>query len=259
MIIAHLDCSSGVSGDKFLGALLDAGAQTDGLDLEAVILNLIQHLDLDLNFDVNTTSTHGITAKTVKVSEANPPTRSWKDIKTLITSLPSSVLSDNARDAALLVFEHIAVVEARIHGTSIDDVHFHEIGAADSIIDILGVCVAMDALRIEKLYATPPALGSGTVDTQHGTLPVPAPATAELLRGMPTAMSSAQGELTTPTGAALLKLASGFGPVPPMTPESIGYGAGTRDIGQPNICRLLVGQLDHDAMEKMTLAAQSGG
>jgi uncharacterized protein (TIGR00299 family) protein len=100
----------------------------------------------------------------------------------------------------------------------------------------------MDALNITTLYATPPALGFGMVETAHGTLPVPAPATAALLQGIPTSMSKATGELTTPTGAALLKLATGFGPVPPMTPTAIGYGAGTRDIGQPNICRLLLGE-----------------
>jgi len=116
------------------------------------------------------------------------------------------------------------------------------VGAIDSIVDVVGVCLGLHKLGVNALYATPPALGSGTVHCAHGELPVPAPATAALLLNKPTAVSNAEGELTTPTGAALLWLAAGFGPVPPMTPVLLGYGAGSRDIGQPNICRLIVGE-----------------
>ena len=248
MKIAHLDCSSGVSGDKFLGALLDVGTQTGAFTADD-LAKLAAALAPDASLTVEKTMSYGITAVTLSVDSSHDAhSRSWSDIRALLEALTTDILSTPARDQAIFVFEQLAQVEAQVHGCTPDDVHFHEIGAADSLVDIVGVCAALDALTIEKLYATPPALGSGTVETQHGTLPVPAPATAALLRGIPTSMSSATGELTTPTGAALLKLAAGFGPVPPMVPEAICYGAGTRDIGQPNICRLLVGELDEAAL-----------
>jgi uncharacterized protein (TIGR00299 family) protein len=257
-----LDCSSGVSGDKFLGALLDAGSQTGQFTaekLQAIAAALVPEAVVT----VGKTSSYSISAVTVKVEtcqgDVSPDIpdspehhhthgRSWAAIRTLISSTPAEMLSPAARDTALSVFEHLAQVEAQVHGTTPDDVHFHEVGAADSIVDIVGVCAGLDALGITTLYATPPALGSGTVETQHGTLPVPAPATAALLQGLPTSLSKASGELTTPTGAALLGLAAGFGPTPPLTPYLLGYGAGTRDIGQPNICRLIVGEAEADAL-----------
>jgi len=280
VIVAHLDCSSGVSGDKFLGALLDVGTQT-GIFTAEDLSKLAAALAPEAQVDVDTTSSYGIAATTLKVKtkmlqahgnahhDAGAPDegclhsaevhgRSWASIRASIEALPTETLSEAARDKAILVFSELARVEAQIHGSTPDDVHFHEIGAADSIVDIVGACAALDALNITKLYATPPALGSGTVDTQHGILPVPAPATAALLLGIPTSMSAASGELTTPTGAALLKLAEGFGPVPPLTPLHIGYGAGTRDIGQPNICRILIGQLDEAAQQAMGFLSDQG-
>jgi len=250
--VAHLDCSSGVSGDKFLGALLDVGTQT-GAFTATHLTALATALVPEAVVKVETTTTYGISALTIRVSSSDPSSdsahsRAWRDIRVLLTAASTSVLSPAARDKALFVFGELAQAEAQVHGCASDDVHFHELGAADSIIDIVGVCAALDALNIKDLYATPPALGSGTIETSHGTLPVPAPATAALLLGMPTQMSSATGELTTPTGAALLKLAAGFGPVPPLTPQAIGYGAGTRDIGQANICRLLIGEMDENAL-----------
>jgi len=257
MVIAHLDCSSGVSGDKFLGALIDVGTQAGSYNADD-LAKLAAALAPEASTEVGKTSSYGISATTLKVDPGKAEhSRKWADIRASIEALPNDILSESAREKALLVFGELAGVEAQIHDTSIDDVHFHEIGAADSIVDIVGACAALDALGIEQLYATPPALGSGTVDTQHGTLPVPAPATAALLMGVPTSMSSAQGELTTPTGAALLKIAAGFGPVPPMTPSHVGYGAGTRDIGQANICRLLVGSLDTDTQKSLGFLTDS--
>ena len=266
MIIAHLDCSSGVSGDKFLGALLDVSMQTGAYTADD-LSRLVAALAPEVQVRAHKKSSHGIAAVGISVEEQTSASdgacdhlthcgRSWADIRALIEVLPVDLLSKTAREKAMYVFGELARVEAHIHGTTPEEVHFHEIGAADSIVDIVGSCAVLDALKIEKLYATPPALGSGTVDTQHGTLPIPAPATAALLIDVPTSMSSAYGELTTPTGAALLKLTEGFGPVPPMIPMAIGYGAGTRDIGQPNICRVLVGKLDEEAQQVMGLALQ---
>jgi len=260
--IAHIDCSSGLSGDKFLGALLDVGTQT-GAFTAANLAELAATLTPEAQVLVSTTSSYDIKATAVTVTtviegatpDAQAAARSWTDISASIKAVPTDLLSVPARENALQVFTKLAQVEAQIHQTAVEDVHFHELGAADSIIDIVGSCAALDALNIRQLYATPPALGSGSVKTQHGIVPVPAPATAALLLGIPTTMSSATGELTTPTGAALLQLVDGFGAVPPLTACAVGYGAGTRDIGQPNICRLLLGVADAETLPN-TIAAQ---
>lgn len=270
-MIAHLDCSTGVSGDKFLGALLDAGSPTGEFDA-AKLQDILTQIAPEAQLHVERTISGGIQATQVSVTPATQPAqqaqpaahetaaheptqpaaRHLAQITELIntTELPATVKTN-----AIAVFTRLAEAEALVHGTTPEEVHFHEVGALDSIMDIVGTCAGLHALGVTAIYATPPALGSGTVTTAHGTLPVPAPATAALLMGKPTAVSTATGELTTPTGAALLSLAAGFGPVPPLTPFLLGYGAGTRDIGQPNVCRLIVGepretatreQLEHD-------------
>ena len=268
-LIAHLDCSSGVSGDKFLGSLLEVGAQTQRFSVQH-LQELADVFELGVTVEAQQRDSQGIAATGVAVLESDgqavdapraqanhSPARSWTDIRSLIENAPTDVLPLPARDAALEVFTALAAAESQVHGIPADELHFHEVGAADSIIDICGVCLGLELLGIQTLYATPPALGSGTVETQHGTLPVPAPATAAILAAtaIPTSMSSAPGELTTPTGAALLTRAAGFGPVPPLLPLHIGYGAGTRDIGQPNICRLLVGEANADALLPLTAEA----
>jgi len=255
-LIAHLDASSGVSGDKFLGALLEVGAQTRQFTPEH-LQALADALALGVTVQTRTVDSQGVSATGVRVLDAtgaavdalatppgDTPARSWPEIRSLIESAPTDTLSAPARAAAIEVFTVLAEAEAHAHGVDVAAVHFHEVGGADSIVDICGVCLGLDLLGITTLYATPPALGSGTVTTRHGVLPVPAPATAAILAaaGIPTSMSAAGGELTTPTGAALLTRAAGFGPLPPMRPLLIGYGAGTRDIGQPNICRLIIGE-----------------
>ena len=240
-IIAHLDCSSGVSGDKFLGALIDAGAQM-GQFTEADLAAAVAQIAPEAVISVGHTTTYGVSAKTIQVhaqGEAEHHHNTFKDIKALIenSELPAPVITN-----AVNIFTRLAEAEGLVHNVEPENVAFHEVGAIDSIVDVVGVCLGLHKLGVNALYATPPALGSGTVHCAHGELPVPAPATAALLLNKPTAVSNAEGELTTPTGAALLWLAAGFGPVPPMTPVLLGYGAGSRDIGQPNICRLIVGE-----------------
>lgn len=244
-MIAHLDCSTGISGDKFLGALLDAGfAETRlletlaplGIAADAVVIERVH--------------THGIAATSVRLAPADgsapAPARHLSDVLTSISSadMPPAVAANAAG-----VFELLADAEARVHGTAVEEVHFHEVGALDAILDIVGVALGLHALEVTTLTATPPALGAGTANTSHGALPVPAPATAELLRGIPTTPGPSlpgggdAGELTTPTGAALLRaFATGYGPAPAMTASAIGYGAGTRDIGAPNIARIVIGE-----------------
>lgn len=245
-MIAHLDCATGVSGDKFLGAVLDIGEAT-GAFTARHLQELLDALAPEGRTLVARSASHGITAVSVRIEVAGDRTsRRWNDIR---TALRSAELNDRAREMALAAFSALAEVEAQVHGTTPDEVHFHEVGALDSIMDVVGTCVGLDALGIKRLTASPVATGWGSADTSHGVLTVPTPATALLLLGVPITPGrprpdgSAPGELTTPTGAALLKTwAAEYGPSAPMTPRHVGYGMGTRDIGMPNVCRLIVGE-----------------
>jgi len=244
--IAYLDCSTGVSGDKFLGALLDAGA-TSGAFTRDDLRRLLAALVPEGRAVCEPVLSHGIDAVSVRVEATEQPThRHWRDIRSMLVAAD---LASNVRNGALAVFGELAAAEAAAHGCDADDVHFHEVGALDSILDVVGVCAGLDALGVTDIYASPVATGWGCVDTSHGVLPVPAPATAELLLGIPVVQGPARpdgtppGELTTPTGAALLKaLVEAYGPCPPLTSRLVGYGAGTRDIGHPNVCRLTIGE-----------------
>jgi uncharacterized protein (TIGR00299 family) protein len=177
----------------------------------------------------------------VRLEKGDQPHRHLKHVVEVIRG---GDLPDRVRDSAIHVFERLAAAEATIHNTTVEKVHFHEVGAVDAILDITGAVLALDLLGIEKVVCSPIPVGSGTVDCEHGTLPVPAPATARLLLGAPVAPTTETGELTTPTAAALLmSLASSFGPLPEMTLSNIGYGAGTRDgATRPNVLRVLVGE-----------------
>lgn len=253
--LAHLDCSTGVSGDKFLGALLDAGV-ADGSFTADHLRDVARAIAPEAIVEVSVTRSHGVRATTLQVtSQGEPPSRRWRDIREAVSSAD---LERPVRDKALQTFTLLAQAEADAHGCAVDDVHFHEVGSADSIVDIVGTCAGLHALGVGMLVSTPVAIGSGTVSTSHGVLSVPAPATARLILGVPVLAGTASGELTTPTGAALLRACvTAFGPCPPMTPHAIGYGAGTRDIGEPNVCRLIVGAPAPEApphtAEKVTL------
>lgn len=238
--IAYLDCSTGVSGDKFLGALLDAGTVRGDFTAEH-LRETIAAITPEARVEVERVASHGISAVSVRVSaDGEPPSRRWRDIEALIGG---AALPDAVRSSALRAFEALAVAEAAVHGVALGDVHFHEVGAIDSIADIVGVCAGLHALGIELLVASPVAVGGGTVQTSHGVLPIPASATAGLLAGVPVVGGPVPGELTTPTGAALLKgLACDFGDLPPMMVDLTGRGAGTRDIGIPNVCQLFIGE-----------------
>jgi len=172
--------------------------------------------------------------------------RSLSEIKGIISS---SNLSEMVKQRAQAIFQRIGEAEAKIHDVPIETVHFHEVGAIDSIVDIVGACVAFDALKIERIISSPLHVGSGTFQCAHGTYPVPGPATAELLKGIPIYSKDVEGELVTPTGAAIIStLAEGYGPMPMMKIENIGYGAGTRDYPKfPNALRAIIGELEEDA------------
>ncbi|HET6352107.1 MAG TPA: nickel pincer cofactor biosynthesis protein LarC [Coriobacteriia bacterium] len=243
-MIAYLDCSTGVSGDKFLGALLDAGAQ--GAFTVEHLQAVLDELAPEGRVVADRVHSRGIGATSVRVEVSDEPhSRTWATIREM---LASASLPEHVRERAMEAFGELARAEALAHDTDVDSVHFHEVGAVDSIMDVVGVCLGMYALGITDLVVSPIAVGGGFVDTSHGVLPVPAPATAAILVGLPTIPGpvlpdgSAPGELTTPTGAALVRAcASRFGGWPAMLPHLVGYGAGTRDIGSPNICRLVIG------------------
>ncbi len=234
-MLAYLDCGSGISGDKFLGALIGAGFSADAL------AETVATLDLgDFELTVEATSRGGIAAVGVTVGCGEQPARRWADIRAL---LEGSSLVEAVKAGALAAFGELAEAEARVHGVSVDHVHFHEVGAVDSIVDIVGVAAGLAALGVDELVVSPVATGFGTVETSHGTLPVPAPATAELLVGVPSYAGEVEGELTTPTGAVLVRtFASGFGRMPLAVPVAVGYGAGSRELPVPNVARLTLAE-----------------
>lgn len=237
MKILYIDCPMGISGDMFLGALIDMG-----VDLK-MILRELKKLPVDkINVKVSKEVRHSIsaTAFRVKIKEERHH-RTFKDIKKIITK---STLAPEVKDLSVKIFENIADAEGKIHGISPEEVHFHEVGAMDSIIDIVGAAVAVRSLKADAVISSPIPLGSGWTDTMHGRLPIPAPATLEILKGVPLRPSTAPFELTTPTGAAIIKtLAGDFGGIPAMKVERIGYGAGKKDFREAaNVLRLMTGE-----------------
>lgn len=237
MRIAYLDCASGISGDMTLGALLDAGAEL------AAIQAGIDSLGLPgCRLVCNEVKKNGFRATQIVVE--HEPEHKHRHLHHITAMIDASSLNARQRDIATQIFRKLAEAEAKVHGTPIEKVHFHEVGAVDSIADIVGAAIGFDLLGIERIICSPIPTGHGTVEIAHGRCSIPAPATAELLRGIPLAALDVEGEFTTPTGAAIVAtLADTFGPVPPMTIDHIGYGAGQKDFPQANILRLLVGEL----------------
>ncbi len=237
MIQAYLDCSSGISGDMFLAVLIDAGVPVDRLFGE------LKKLPLGFYEFKRTRAMRGGLMGTrvdIRVPGEQPP-RKLADIQSLIEKAP---LPEKAAGRAIEIFTRLAEVEGKLHNVSPDEIHFHEVGAVDAILDIVGTCVGLEMLEVSDLICSPLNVGSGHVNAAHGSLPVPAPATAELLKDVPVYSSGVEGELVTPTGAVLVTtLASGFGPLPPMKIAKIGYGAGEKDFSDhPNVARLFIGE-----------------
>jgi pyridinium-3,5-bisthiocarboxylic acid mononucleotide nickel chelatase len=237
MRICYLDCFSGVSGDMLLGALVDAGLDANALRAEFAKLGLE---GVELQFEKTLRSHISGTNLTVSVAHDHSH-RSLSKIEQIISA---SGLRDGVKERAIRIFRRLGAVEAAIHNVPVEKVHFHEVGAWDSIADIVGACIGFDLLGIEKIYCSPLNLGSGTVKAAHGIMPVPAPATAALVAEIPTYSEGPEMELTTPTGAAIATtLAERFGPMPAMRIAASGYGAGDKDFpGRPNLLRVLIGE-----------------
>jgi|HigsolmetaAR201D_1030396.scaffolds.fasta_scaffold07996_2 TIGR00299 family protein len=247
MKICYLDAFSGISGDMTIGALLDAGADCDGL------IRALESLGLGASFSAERTKRKGITATKFHITGGEA--KSHRHLSHILKMIDAAPLPDAVKETSTAVFQRIGEVEAAVHGIPIEKVHFHEVGAVDSICDVVGACWSFHSLGIQEIYCSPINVGSGTVETDHGTLPVPAPATAALLIGKPIYSRGPQTELATPTGAAIAAtLSRGFGPPPPMKIRSIGYGSGTKDFKeQANVLRVLVGE-DSRAPEAVTIS-----
>lgn len=241
MRIAYLDCSSGISGDMTLAALIDSGASLSDIQQS------IDSMALGAKLSVSQVRKRGFRASKLHIVAPLDPVH--RDLEQILACITVAKLSPGARRIAVRIFERLAKAESSVHGVSIDQVHFHEVGAIDSIVDIVGCAVAWDQLGIEQAVASPVPTGSGFVQIAHGRVSVPAPATAQLLKGIPLAKCNLPFELTTPTGAAILaELIGSFGPLPSMQIESIGAGAGTMDLeDRPNLLRIFLGSSPQDS------------
>ncbi len=241
MRIAYLDCFSGISGDMFLGALLDAGLEPAALEEVYAGLGL-----KEIALQWQRRQRQGIAA--VQASIHCPPQHHHRGLKEIIAILDKAQLAPEVRDGALRVFTRLAEAEAAVHGSSVESVHFHEVGALDAIADIVGCVAGLHLLGIGRLFSSPLPMPRGWVEAAHGFLPLPAPATLRLLEGVPVYGLDLAQELVTPTGAALVTtLAAGYGPMPAMTLECSGYGAGSMERGdkRPNLLRLSIGTDAH--------------
>jgi uncharacterized protein (TIGR00299 family) protein len=239
MTLAYFDCFSGISGDMTLGALVAAGVSIDALRAELTKLNLPGY---ELKAEKVTRSGIAATKAHVIIDQRSQVSRHLSDILNIIEGSP---LSPTVKEKSVRIFKRMADAEAKVHGTMPDKIHFHEVGAVDAIVDIVGAVIGLEILGITKIITSAVNVGSGTVHTSHGLLPIPAPATAEMLKGFPFYQSSTRFELATPTGAAIIStLSSSFGHLPPMNVDRIAYGAGDKDFpGQPNVLRLMIGEL----------------
>jgi uncharacterized protein (TIGR00299 family) protein len=251
MKIGYFDCIAGASGDMILGALVDAG-----LTLET-LRELLQPLELAGEFELKAEKVNKLGFGATKVDvllqnhgKTHHHGRHLAEIEAIIRKggLPASI-----QERAVGMFQRLAEVEAGIHGLPVDQVHLHEVGGVDTIVDVVGALVGLEALGIQEVYSSPLPLGRGFVSGAHGQIPLPAPATIALLEGVPVRGTEIEAELVTPTGALILtSICKSFGPIPAMTLSGLGYGAGGRDLSIPNLLRFLVGERG-DGTESLVL------
>jgi pyridinium-3,5-bisthiocarboxylic acid mononucleotide nickel chelatase len=251
MKIAYFDCFSGVSGDMILGALIDAGLDPD--DLRKVLAGIsLSGYEITAEKVVK----NGITGTRFNVITSG--TQRERNLSDILKIINESSFKEPVKKSAGEIFRNIARVEAKIHNKQIEDIHFHEIGAVDSIIDIVGACAALDMMGIEAVQCSRINVGEGFVKSEHGLLPVPAPATASLLLGVPIYSSGVQAELATPTGAAIIAhFARRYGPLPDIKVRSVGYGAGMKDLPVPNLLRVYIGDDETQAGNETIIALET--
>lgn len=237
MKIAYFDCFSGVAGDMIIGALLDAGLPFDKFESEIGKLGLTGY---KLKSERVTKNNIAGTKFTVVLTEKQP----YRNPKEIMAIIENSGLDEDIKLKSIKIFNRLAEAEATAHGEPLESVHFHEVGAVDAIIDICGTVIGLKMMGIEKIFSSPVSLGTGSIKTEHGLMPVPSPATAELTRNIPVRLTGIESELTTPTGAAILTTLANFSKPELLTVEKQGYGAGSRDLpGLPNLLRVFVGEI----------------
>jgi len=235
MRAAYFDCFSGISGDMVLGALVDLGWPVKNLERELDKLDLF-----DYRIEAKKVAKRGIFSTQIKIRATEE--KKERTLEDILSILDKSKLEKKVKERSRAIFTKLASVEAKIHGKDVQKIHFHELGGLDTIIDVVGAVAGMNYLGVEKVYSSPLPLGKGFVKCSHGILPVPAPATLELLKEVPVYGSDIEAELVTPTGAAIISsLAENFGEMPPMKIEHIGYGAGQRNLPIPNLLRVSIG------------------
>ncbi len=237
----YLDCFAGISGDMAVSALLDCGVSIGNLQKDLTNLDLA---GFQISVEKDTTASLAATSFKVATGDNHPP-RHWSEIKKL---LATSRLSEPVKEMAIAIFTTLAVAEAKIHNCTVEQVHFHEVGAVDSIIDIASFAICYAELGIKKVICSPLPMPGGTVSCAHGLLPLPAPAVCEILKDVPVYGVDLKQELVTPTGAAIIKtIAESFGPFPSMTIRKVGYGRGSRELadGRPNLLRAVLGKINN--------------
>jgi hypothetical protein len=249
----YFDCFAGVSGDMTLGALVAAGADARALKERLALLDVPGY---EVEFETVDRSGISATRAVVRLTREEKHHRHLSDIEKIIGG---SRLDDSVKARALKIFGRLAQAEARVHNTPVERIHFHEVGAVDAIVDVVGACIGFELLGAGRFVSSALHVGSGTVEMAHGRFPVPPPAVAELLRGAPVYSTDITGELVTPTGAAIVStVCESFGPMPRMRVEATGYGAGTREYKNfPNVLRVLVGEAEASAAAGMP--AEVGG
>ena len=240
MRIAYFDAGSGVSGDMMLGALVDAGLGADGLR------GALSGLDLSgYELEIGEVKRRGLRACRVQVRLAGGDDHEHRHLADILALIERSSLGPTAKSRARDVFCRLGEAEARVHGMDSGEIHLHEVGAVDALVDVVGSVAGLSMLEVDRVVFSPLRLGYGTVHCAHGLLPVPPPAVAELVRGIPVYAGDIEGEMVTPTGAALaVTLADSFGPLPPMSVGSVGLGAGSAERTLPNVLRLFLGEED---------------
>ena len=242
----YFDCFAGASGDMILGALIAAGVEPEAFKQQLSLLGVQGY-----SIDFETVDRSGISATHARVNTAHE--HAHRHLSDILKIIYDSRLSDAVKDRAAKIFSRLAEAEARVHNEPLDHVHFHEVGALDAIIDVVGAAICFELLGIERFAASPLHVGSGTVDMDHGRYPVPPPAVAELLKGVAFYSTDTLGELVTPTGAAIITtVCTDYGPIPQMKLQQTGYGAGTRQYEKfPNALRVLIGEV-HSAASTAT-------
>lgn len=248
----YFDCFSGVSGDMTVGALLDLGADFNALQAGLDSLGVPGY-----RIEAERVVKKGVSATQFRVLIEPDTDKPHRHLRHVVEIIRRGDLPETVKERSIALFARIAEVEAAIHGTTVERVHFHEVGAIDSIVDVVGAHLALHLLGVDRVLVSPIQVGGGTIQCAHGVMPVPAPATAALLRGAPACGGGVEGELATPTGAALMTAwAESFGPMPAMTVEGVGYGAGTKDLpDRANVLRAVLGESGDPA----GTAAETGG